>query len=368
MTRIATTPEIDRLLADNSPVAIGVSGGKDSSAVAMATIEYLNQISHAGPRLLIHSDLGMVEWKDSRASCERLSDSLGVELSIVSRVKGGMMERWEQRWYDNVERYANLECVKLILPWSTPDMRFCTSELKVAPICRELVRRFPGQTIINVTGIRRQESDGRKNAPIAKVQPKLASKVRVGKEWRVSTTGIDWHPIVEWSADDVFTLLADRGIALHEAYTRYGLSRVSCAFCIMQSERDRLAAAACVDNHPLFRRMTTLESASTFAFQGDKWLADTAPHLLTAAQRGASLRARENAQARVQAESWLPKHLLYVKGWPTCVPTTAEAESLAAMRIDVAGAVGLEVDYTAADAVIERYRELFQAQHGMVAA
>jgi 3'-phosphoadenosine 5'-phosphosulfate sulfotransferase (PAPS reductase)/FAD synthetase len=54
-------------------------------------------------------------------------------------------------------------------------MRFCTSELKTAIICRELVRRFPGQTILSVSGIRREESTKRKLAPIVKVQPKLTS-------------------------------------------------------------------------------------------------------------------------------------------------------------------------------------------------
>ena len=35
---VAITPEIERALADHAPVAIGVSGGKDSSAVAIRTL------------------------------------------------------------------------------------------------------------------------------------------------------------------------------------------------------------------------------------------------------------------------------------------------------------------------------------------
>ena len=38
---VAITPEIERALADHAPVAIGVSDGKDSSAVAIRTFEYL---------------------------------------------------------------------------------------------------------------------------------------------------------------------------------------------------------------------------------------------------------------------------------------------------------------------------------------
>jgi hypothetical protein len=32
--------------------------------------------------------------------------------------------------------------------WSSAGLRFCTSELKIEPICRELVRRFPGRRIL----------------------------------------------------------------------------------------------------------------------------------------------------------------------------------------------------------------------------
>jgi hypothetical protein len=49
-----------------------------------------------------------------------------------------MIERWEQRWRDNCARYIDLECVTLITPWSSSGMRFCTSELKLTPISREL--------------------------------------------------------------------------------------------------------------------------------------------------------------------------------------------------------------------------------------
>ncbi len=42
-------------------MAVGVSGGKDSQAAAMATFAHLDDIGHVGPRILIHADLGFVE-------------------------------------------------------------------------------------------------------------------------------------------------------------------------------------------------------------------------------------------------------------------------------------------------------------------
>jgi hypothetical protein len=102
--------------------------------MATRLAEYLDEIRHQGPRVLIHSDLESVEWKDSLPVCERLAKRLGWELIVVRRKAGDMMDRWESRWKNNLARYACLECVKIIiLPWSTPGMRFCTGELKPMP-------------------------------------------------------------------------------------------------------------------------------------------------------------------------------------------------------------------------------------------
>lgn len=347
---VVTTPEIDSLLAKDAPVAIGVSGGKDSCVCAIATVEYLDSIGHTGPRVLIHSDLGRVEWKASLPTCERLAAHLGLELIVVRRAAGDMMDRWLTRWSNNVERYADLSCVKLILPWSTPSMRFCTSELKTAVICRELVKRFPGQTIISCSGIRRAESAKRKKAPIAKAQKKLASTTH-------RTTGIDWHPVIEWSHTDVFAFMAARGFEPHEAYTKYGMSRVSCAFCIMSNADDLRASTTCDENHAIYREMVDLEIASTFAFQGG-YLGDVAPHLLDDATRAALALAKERAARREAAEERIPDHLLYTKGWPTVMPTYDEAVMLAEVRIEVAAAVGIEAGFTTPEAIIARYAEL----------
>ena len=119
---VALAPEVSALLASDAVVAIGVSGGKDSVACALAVARHLDAIGHNGPRILVHSDLGRVEWKDSGPACERLAAHLGWELLTVRRQAGDMLARWEKRWSNNVERYRDLSCVRLILPWSTPSM------------------------------------------------------------------------------------------------------------------------------------------------------------------------------------------------------------------------------------------------------
>lgn len=72
---VARCPEVDALIQQGAAVAIGISGGKDSQAAALATVAYLDSIGHTGPRLLIHADLGTVEWDESFPVCERMADA-----------------------------------------------------------------------------------------------------------------------------------------------------------------------------------------------------------------------------------------------------------------------------------------------------
>lgn len=347
MNTIQSIPQIESLIAAHAPVAIGVSGGKDSQAAAIATFDYLNARGHLGPRVLIHSDLGVVEWDDSLPVCQRLAAHLGTELIIVRRKAGDLMDRWEARWESSVRRYINLETVTLVLPWSTPSMRFCTSELKTHLIAAELRRRFKGQQIINVTGVRREESASRAKGSIA-------SPDADGKAW-------SWRPISDWTIDEVFARIALSGLDPHEAYTAFGMSRVSCRFCIMSNWDDMVAAAAQEESHPLYRRMVGLEIVSTFGFQGARWLADVAPQLLDKETRAAVLAAKQKATIRVSLEKRITKGMLYVKGWPTRMLTNDEAAILATVRTEVSQLIGLDSKYLDVPSIHGRYAELMAA-------
>ena len=353
--RIDRGVEVDTTIADllaaDAPVAIGVSGGKDSCAAAIATVEHLRSIGHRGEVVLIHADLGRVEWADSLPTCERLAAFLGVELIVVRRATGDMIDRWLQRWRDNVRRYAQLSCVTIILPWSTPSMRFCTSELKSQPMAQALVRRFPGKRIVSACGVRRNESKERSNA-LTSEENELLDKKTFG------TTGVDWNPIAAWTANDVFAYCAGRGFEMHEGYTRFGMSRISCAFCIMANIADLTASAGNPAHTALYREMVDLEIASAFAFQGSRWLGDVAPGLLTADQREGLVRAKELAQRVKLAQKRIPKHLLYTRGWPTVMPSREEAALLAEVRREVADALGLLIERVEAQAILDHYADL----------
>lgn len=342
MPPVALIPLVEDALSRQSPVAIGVSGGKDSQAAAIATLAHLDAIGHTGPRVLIHADLGMVEWDDSLPVCEEMARHFGVDLVIVRRKAGGLMERWETRWLSSRNRYAALETVTLVPCWSTPKMRFCTSELKVQVITPELKRRYRGQTVINVTGVRRAESASRSKATVADAKPGM----------------IDWRPIVDWTEAEVFAAIDASGLTPHPAYREFGMSRVSCRFCIMSNGCDLAAAARQPESLTLYRRMVRLEADSTFAFQGARWLGDVDPDLLGADLAARLADAKRRAAARVGIESRIPRGMLFVKGWPTHLPSGEEAEILARVRRDVADLFGWEPAFADAASVRERYENL----------
>jgi 3'-phosphoadenosine 5'-phosphosulfate sulfotransferase (PAPS reductase)/FAD synthetase len=349
---IDLTPEIDSVLDAGAPVFVSVSGGKDSQALAYRVAEHLDDIGHQGERYLIHADLGRVEWRDSMPLCERLATRLGLELIVVRRKAGDLMDRWLSRWTANVGRFSELQCVKLILPWSTPTSRFCTGELKGQRIAAEIRRRFPVGDVVSAVGIRREESSRRAHMPVWKQDDRTTRKRGLGHTW---------NAILGWARADVTDYVRMQSDTLHEAYRTYGSTRLSCTYCILASERDLRAARNCSDNHEIYREMCQLEIQSTFSFQGNRWLSDIAPDLLTPGMRADLKAAKERALARIAAEARLPEHLLFVKGWPTCMPSPQEAQLIAEIRVDVARAVGLQINYTDRDSVEARYRELIAA-------
>ncbi len=351
---ITRTPEIDALIADDVPVAIGVSGGKDSQGAALVTFAYLDSVGHKGPRVLIHADLGSVEWDDSFAICQELADYLKCDLVMVRRKAGGLMERWESRWLSSKARYEMLSTVTLVPCWSTPAMRFCTSEQKTHVIMAELKRRFKGQKILNVTGVRREESATR-------ARMSVADSDAAGQVWT-------WRPIIDLTVDQVFAMIDASGLRPHPAYRRFGMGRVSCRFCIMSSMPDMIAASAQPESHDLYRQMVQLEIDSSFAFQGARWLGDVAPHLLSSEMVKGLYFAKNRAALRKQIEAQITKPMLYVKGWPTRMLTDAEADLMASVRRQVSDLYGFKADCLDVSSIHERYAFLLEEKARKAAA
>jgi hypothetical protein len=117
----------------------------------------------------------------------------------------------------------------------------------------------------------------------------------------------------------------------------------------LASRADLLASSRCEYNQQVYRKIVELELESTFSFQSGHWLADVALHLLSAKRR---------ALQRELAEAEIPKSLLYAAGWPTRVPTVADAVLLANVRRRVADSVGIPIAYVEPEEIILRYGQL----------
>ena len=354
--------EVRALLAAHAPVAVGVSGGKDSCAAAIAVVEHLRAIGHKGPVVLVHADLGHpdprlnVEWDDSLPTCERLAAFLGVPLVVTKRPAGGMMKRWIKRWENNVKRYAEMSCVKIILPWSTPSMRFCTSELKKCadreqarealprPADHQRVRHPP-------RGGQRQGNLPRTNAPTSKENKRLSKQGR--------TSGVDWNPIAAWSTTDAFSFCAARGFQMNEGYA-LGMSRISCRFCIMQDLADQCRPRRrSPPTPPCSARWLAWRSRSTFAFQGSRWLGDVAPQLLDAATCAALAGGQEaRCQARPDREAHPQAPALYEGLADGHADRRKKPSCSCGVRREVAALLGIEVRCTEPAELIARYADL----------
>jgi 3'-phosphoadenosine 5'-phosphosulfate sulfotransferase (PAPS reductase)/FAD synthetase len=359
---LLATPRIVRLLkSENAPCSFSVSGGKDGSAAAIAGVEYLNSIGHTGARILEHCDLGLIEHRDSIKACERLAKALDTELVVVKPIRD-MIEAWRYRWECNVERYAQLLCMKLIMPWSSSSMRFCTP-LKVDALTREAARRFRGQTILNATGIRREESHRRAKALVSKWQPRLSRAASRAGEYG-PTRGLDWNPVLHYLVEHVFGIMLERGVKWHEHYGL--LDRISCSLCVL-ARRDQLQKSARLpENFAACMAVIALELETAFSFQEGCWLADLVPEYLDEGMREALAEAKERASVRREAEALIPEHLLYTKHWPEAVPTPREADLISRVRATVAKVSRITIDYTDPPKINSRFVELMAKKASLV--
>jgi 3'-phosphoadenosine 5'-phosphosulfate sulfotransferase (PAPS reductase)/FAD synthetase len=350
---IATDPMIDEAVRAGARVVMNLSGGKDCGAVSAMTMLYLDAIGH--PRELrsaIHADLGRAEWKSTPAQVEAQAAALGLPLTVVRAQAGDLVDRFEDRWARGQAAYEDMLLYNLRGPWSSPSLKFCQSEKKIQVMGPHLARTFKGETIINVVGIRREESTGRKNTPVAKEDHRFAQPGN-----RAGTRMLLWHPGVELLVDEVFEANRRHGIPLAESYG-WGSSRHSCAFCIMQSEGDTRAAAKAPGNHDLAHHYIGLEIGSSFSFQAGRWLGDTLEHLLTPQERCGLKIAKYKAKVRRECEALLPARHRYVDGWPLYLPTMDEADTIAVIRARLLKMFKLPNHYPTAQAIQDRFAEL----------
>jgi 3'-phosphoadenosine 5'-phosphosulfate sulfotransferase (PAPS reductase)/FAD synthetase len=208
-----TTPQI--LVSKGALFVVNHSAGKDSQAM----LAVLRHMVPDRQLLVIHADLGEVEWEGNIEHIQANSPGLPM---IVCKSRRGLLQMVAER--------------KM---WPSPKNRQCTSDLKRGPIEREIRRYLAdhpefGGLIVNCMGIRAEESSSRAKATAFRFNERNS---KAGRQW------YDWLPIFEMKLPEVWATIAQAGQKPHPVYAQ-GMTRLSCRFCIMASQHDLRTAAS----------------------------------------------------------------------------------------------------------------------------
>ena len=259
-------------ISDYDVTLINSSGGKDSQAQLDVIVELADSQGVSRDRLIVvHADLGRVEWKGTAELAERQAKHYGLRFEKVSRPQGGLLEQISQRNEDIKARALRLRSgelteadkkfvakkaekldreidADLLLElaeadeanpiWPDSKNRYCTSDQKRGQVSKLITQlhRESGKVefkVLSCMGIRAQESDER------------AEKNPFTKDARNSTQSrqVDiWFPIFDWTVKDVWARIEASQVEHHEAYD-LGMSRLSCVFCVFAKKCDLQIAA-----------------------------------------------------------------------------------------------------------------------------
>lgn len=228
--------EIEKLRDEGALFAVSHSGGKDSQAMAIL----VSELVPADQIVWIHAPLQGVEWAGIIDQVERYRPS-GVELLFAEALD----KHGEQKWL--------LERVLERGNWPSKGQRWCTSDFKRGPLRRE-IRRYADEhgytTIVEAWGLRAEESGDRATQPTFEKHPDEYGKKsqRLGKKRR----WYRWLPIKWKSTPEVFSIIEGAGQQPMWTYLE-GMSRASCAFCILASIPDlRVAAKLAPDLYAMY--------------------------------------------------------------------------------------------------------------------
>ena len=198
-------------IIEDRPLVVSVSGGKDSTAMALWLIDQ-------GLR-------DRCRWVFADTGWEHPSvyEYLDYLEGVIGPIHRATSSKYPKGFTDLVRK-------KGMFPART--LRFCTSELKVVPI-REFIAGFDDP--INCVGIRAEESRSRA----------AMEMWDAGGPMEVDT----WRPIIEWGVDDVVAIHTKHSVKPCGLYLRRKnpSSRIGCYPCIYARKAE---IAAVADNDP----------------------------------------------------------------------------------------------------------------------
>ena len=261
-----TTPE----LSSFDFIVINTSAGKDSQAmldfvVRQAEAEGINVRERI---IAVHCDLGQIEWQGTRELAIRQCKHYGIELHVVSRTKGDLLQQVEERkmWPDNQNRYCTSDQKRD----QVAKLHTAITNQKIAEMADfwaaadpELPIGKPRQVrILNCMGLRAEESPARAKKVAYTVNKRQTNGKRLV---------MDWLPIHEWSVKQVWDTIKASGVPYHHAYDR-GMPRLSCMFCVFAPKSALVIAG--FENKPLLEKYVALEAKIGHTFRNGFKIAD----------------------------------------------------------------------------------------------
>lgn len=281
-------------------IVVSSSAGKDSQAMLDLVVEQATAAGVLDHVVVVHCDLGRVEWPGTRDLAEQQAARYGVRFIVVWRQQGDLLQHIERmgffpkpstryctsdhkrgqvfRAFTQLasERRAGdlLEQVEARGMWPSPQQRYCTSDQKRAQVHRAYTaltaldrrRRMRPQPvrILSCQGMRAQESPARR-----KLDPFTLDERASNSRRRVD----NWLPIHAWRVEQVWERIAAGATAdlVHPAYG-LGLPRLSCVFCIYAPKAALVLAGK--HNPELLAEYVRVEKQIGHKFRIDASMAD----------------------------------------------------------------------------------------------
>jgi DNA sulfur modification protein DndC len=226
------TSQIQDLIERGALFVVNHSGGKDSQAMYLK----LRDIVPAAQMVHVHADLGAVEWAGAYA---HILATTGGERLLVCNAKRDLLQMIEGPWHVPLAHPAPVH--------QRPEARPHRAHHPRPGRRAQGARRAGWNLVVNCMGMRAEESSSRAKLTTFKLS---ARNSIAGREW------YDWLPIHDMLETEVFATIAAAGQQPHPVYAK-GMSRFSCCFCIMASQKDLTTAAQLsVTNPELFNDPT----------------------------------------------------------------------------------------------------------------
>jgi 3'-phosphoadenosine 5'-phosphosulfate sulfotransferase (PAPS reductase)/FAD synthetase len=211
-------------LRDYDVVLVNTSGGKDSQTMLRRVALLAAEQGVSDRLVVVHADLGRVEWKGTRELAETQARHYGLRFEVVARGQNDLLDHIEARGM-----------------FPSSEARYCTSDHKRGPIrklmtalVRELSLDRPAR-ILNCMGLRAQESPARAKKEAFRYDQPASGKGTVRQVW-------EWLPILDMTLDEVWADIRSSGVAHHAAYD-LGMPRLSCCFCVLSTKSALVLAA-----------------------------------------------------------------------------------------------------------------------------